>query len=56
VALTNVGNQPYILAPTIPANVFMIFQGMFAVYTPCLAFGSAAERSTVKKLMNNSSK
>lgn len=55
-ALTNVGNQPHILAPTIPANVFMIFQCMFAALTPCLAFGSAAERTTVKKIMNNSSK
>ena len=46
-ALTNVGNVPHLLAPTIPGNVFMIFQCMFAAITPCLAFGSAAERTTV---------
>jgi ammonium transporter, Amt family len=46
--LSNVGNVPHVLAPTIPANVFMIYQCMFAAITPCLAFGSAAERTTVK--------
>jgi len=45
--LNNVRNVPHVLAPTIPANVFMIYQCMFAAITPCLAFGSAAERTTV---------
>jgi len=47
VALKNIGNKPHVLAPTIPSNVFMIYQCMFAAITPCLAFGSAAERTTV---------
>ena len=39
--------MPYPLAPTIPGNLFMIFQCMFAAITPILAFGSAAERTTM---------
>ena len=68
--MIKIGNKPHVLAPTIPANVFMIYQwlikylklrykiiffsyfsyttSMFAAISPCLAFGSAAERTTVK--------
>ncbi len=35
-------------APTIPHNVFMIFQGMFAVITPALITGAFAERKRFK--------
>jgi Amt family ammonium transporter len=51
--LKNVGNKPHVLAPTIPANVFMIYQCMFAAITTCLAFGIAAERTTVQKNYQN---
>jgi Amt family ammonium transporter len=47
VAILNVGNAPHVLAPTIPENVFFIYECMFATITPVLAFGSAAERTTL---------
>ena len=49
VVLLGVDNTPHPLAPTIPGNLYMIYQCMFAVITPVLAFGSAAERTTVRK-------
>jgi len=39
--------KPHPNAPTIPSNLFFIYQGMFAAVTPCLAFGSPTERTTV---------
>jgi len=45
--MIGVGSEPHPNAPTIPSNLFFIYQGMFAAITPCLAFGSAAERTTV---------
>ncbi len=43
--LKNVGYMPYAeYAPTIPHNVFMIFQAMFAIITPALILGAFAER------------
>jgi len=44
-ALNGVGMQPYAAyAPTIPHQLFMIFQAMFAVITPALIIGAFAER------------
>ncbi len=44
-ALNGVGSAPNATyAPTIPHNVFMIFQCMFAVITPALITGAFAER------------
>ncbi|RUP47407.1 hypothetical protein BC936DRAFT_145766 [Jimgerdemannia flammicorona] len=45
--LRGVGRDPYVSAPTIPASVFMVFQMMFACITPALAFGAAAERTSL---------
>jgi Amt family ammonium transporter len=43
--LDGVGSEPYKdYAPTIPHQVFMIFQCMFAVITPALILGAFAER------------
>jgi ammonium transporter, Amt family len=43
--LKGVGTSPYAdYAPTIPHQVFMIFQAMFAVITPGLIIGAFAER------------
>ncbi|RUS35536.1 ammonium transporter AmtB-like domain-containing protein [Jimgerdemannia flammicorona] len=47
VVLRGVGRDPYVSAPTIPASVFMVFQMMFACITPALAFGAAAERTSL---------
>ncbi len=45
IALTGVGQAPNPdYAPTIPALVFMIYQGMFAMITPALIAGAFAER------------
>ena len=45
VALCGVGAAPNPdYAPTIPHNVFMIYQMMFAIITPALIFGAIAER------------
>ena len=45
VALSGVGAQPNPdYAPTIPHNVFMVYQMMFAIITPALIFGAVAER------------
>ena len=43
-ALSGVGSAPSAYASTIPHNVFMIFQCMFAVITPALITGAFAER------------
>lgn len=44
-ALQGVGSTPHdVYATTIPHNVFMIFQCMFAVITPALITGAFAER------------
>jgi len=36
---------------TLPENLFMVFQGMFASITPALAFGGVAERSRILPLI-----
>ena len=43
-ALHNVGLTPSAYAPTIPHQLFMVFQMMFAVITPALIIGAFAER------------
>ena len=45
--LIDVGMEPSPIIPTIPANVFMIYQSLFAGITPCLFYGSIAERGTL---------
>ena len=45
--MINVGADPHPNAPTIPSNLYFLYQGMFAAITPCLAFGSAAGRTKV---------
>ncbi|HOX37332.1 MAG TPA: ammonium transporter [Candidatus Brocadiia bacterium] len=42
--LRGVTGEPGSYAPTIPHNVFMIYQAMFAVITPALIIGAFAER------------
>ena len=42
--LRGVGAAPSVLAPTVPASAFMVFQLMFAVITPALITGAFAER------------
>jgi Amt family ammonium transporter len=45
IGLRGVGFEPFAdYAPTIPHQVFMIFQAMFAVITPALIIGAFAER------------
>ena len=46
--LKDVGGEPFANAPTIPHNVYMIFQMMFAVITPALITGAVAERMKFK--------
>jgi Amt family ammonium transporter len=46
--LKDVGAETFSLAPTIPHNVYMIFQMMFAVITPALITGAVAERMKFK--------
>jgi ammonium transporter, Amt family len=49
VGLTGVGTDPNpAYAPTIPAQLFMIYQAMFAVITPALITGAFAERKRFK--------
>lgn len=45
--LVHVGMEPSPVIKTIPANVFMIYQSLFAGITPCLFYGSIAERGTL---------
>jgi len=42
--LHGVGSTPMALAPTVPAEAFMVFQLMFAIITPALITGAFAER------------
>ncbi|KAJ2885762.1 hypothetical protein H4R27_001140 [Coemansia aciculifera] len=42
--LLYVGDKPHVNAPTIPGDVYALFQCMFAALTPALALGGAAER------------
>jgi ammonium transporter, Amt family len=42
--LSGVGATPTSLAPTVPAQAFMVFQMMFAIITPALITGAFAER------------
>ncbi|KAJ1724482.1 hypothetical protein LPJ53_001252 [Coemansia erecta] len=42
--LLNVGDKPHANAPSIPGDVYAVFQCMFAALTPALALGGAAER------------
>jgi Amt family ammonium transporter len=46
--LRGVGAEPSAYAPTIPHQVFMIYQCMFAVITPALITGAIAERMKFK--------
>jgi Amt family ammonium transporter len=46
--LKGVGAEPFANAPTIPHNVYMIFQMMFAIITPALITGAVAERMKFK--------
>jgi len=40
-------NTPHPNAPKLPTNLFMMFNCLFAAITPCIAFGGAAERTTL---------
>ncbi|RKP14484.1 ammonium transporter AmtB-like domain-containing protein [Piptocephalis cylindrospora] len=40
----NLGSVPHPNAPTIPGAAYFLFQCMFAIITPALAFGATAER------------
>ena len=52
VGLSGVGNTPHpIYAPTIPHQVFMLFQLMFAAITPALITGAVAERMKFSALL-----
>ncbi|KAI9028413.1 ammonium transporter AmtB-like domain-containing protein [Hyaloraphidium curvatum] len=42
--LINVGIEPMLVAPAIPASIFMLFQCMFAAITPVIIIGGGAER------------
>jgi Amt family ammonium transporter len=44
IGLRGVGAEPMSLAPTIPAQAYMVFQLMFAIITPALISGAIAER------------
>jgi ammonium transporter, Amt family len=46
--LEGVGLGPSSYAPTIPHQLFMVYQGMFAVITPALITGAFAERKRFK--------
>ncbi|ORX77219.1 ammonium transporter [Basidiobolus meristosporus CBS 931.73] len=43
----HVDNVPHPNAPTIPGGTYFIYQCMFAIITPALAFGSTAERMKI---------
>ncbi|ORX84214.1 ammonium transporter [Basidiobolus meristosporus CBS 931.73] len=43
----HIGREPHSNAPTIPSSTYFIYQCMFAVITPALAFGSTAERMKI---------
>ncbi len=49
--LSGVGGEPSTYAPTIPHQVFMLFQLMFAAITPALITGAFAERMKFSALL-----
>jgi len=51
VGLATVGNEPGPYADTIPHLAYMIFQGMFAAFTPALITGAFAERMKFKTFL-----
>src|SRR5436309_9579923 len=51
VGLTTVGGEPGPYADTIPHLAHMIFQGMFAAFTPALITGAFAERMKFKTFL-----
>ncbi len=52
VGLSGVGSEPHpIYGPTIPHQVFMLFQLMFAAITPALITGAVAERMRFSALL-----
>src|SRR2546428_186889 len=51
VGLATVGGEPGPYADTIPHLAYMIFQGMFAAFTPALITGAFAERMKFKTFL-----
>jgi len=52
VGLNGVGSEPHpVYGPTIPHQVFMLFQLMFAAITPALIMGAVAERMKFSALL-----
>jgi len=51
VGLKGVGLEPSKYAPTIPHQLFMLFQMMFAIITPALITGAIAERMKFKSYL-----
>ncbi|MFA6989178.1 MAG: ammonium transporter [Candidatus Gastranaerophilaceae bacterium] len=51
VGLKGVGLEPSAYAPTIPHQLFMLFQMMFAIITPALITGAIAERMKFKSYL-----
>lgn len=51
VGLASVGGEPGPYADTIPHLAYMIFQGMFAAFTPALITGAFAERMKFKTFL-----
>jgi Amt family ammonium transporter len=52
VLLSGVGESPYpLLAPTVPHQAFMLFQLLFAAFTPALIAGAFAERMKFSSLL-----
>jgi len=49
--LIGVGADPHVNAPCVPALAYMFYELMFAIITPALAFGGAAERATLHSFM-----
>jgi len=49
--LLGVGADPHPNMPCVPANAYMFYELMFAIITPALAFGGAAERATLHSFM-----
>jgi len=49
--LNNVGLDAAPLAPTVPHQAFMIYQGMFAIITPALISGAVVERMKFKPFL-----
>jgi Amt family ammonium transporter len=51
IVLRGVDDDPHPLAPNIPENCYMFYQLMFAIITPALAFGAAAERASIESFL-----